>query len=122
MKGVIVAAGYGTRFLPVTKTVPKEMLPLVTRPSIDFIIEELVASGVTEILFITSRRKKTLEDYLDRERELEAAFEAAGDDEKLKAIAPPPVTCYFVRQPEMRGTGHALLLARSFVGSEPFVV
>jgi UTP--glucose-1-phosphate uridylyltransferase len=122
MKGVIVTAGYGTRFLPVTKTIPKEMLPLVTRPSIDFIVEEFIASGITEILFITSRRKKSLEDYFDRERELEAAFEAAGDQKKLKAIAPPAATCYFVRQPEMRGTGHALLLARPFVGSEPFVV
>jgi UTP--glucose-1-phosphate uridylyltransferase len=122
MKGVIVTAGYGTRFLPVTKTVPKEMLPLVTRPSIDFIVEEFIASGITEILFITSRRKKSLEDYFDRERELEAVFEAAGDRTKLKAIAPPPATCYFVRQQEMRGTGHALLLARSFVGTEPFVV
>ncbi len=122
MKGVIVTAGYGTRFLPVTKTIPKEMLPLVTRPSIEFIVEEFVASGITEILFITSRRKKALEDYFDRERELEAAFEAAGDKKKLAAIAPTTASCYFVRQPEMRGTGHALLLARAFVGSEPFVV
>ena len=122
MKGVIVAAGYGTRFLPVTKTIPKEMLPLVTRPSIDFIVEEFVASGITEILFITSRRKKPLEDYFDREMELEAVFRASGDEKKLKAIAPPRATCYFVRQPEMRGTGHALLLARPFVGREPFVV
>lgn len=121
MKGVIVTAGYGTRFLPVTKTIPKEMLPLVTRPSIEFIVEEFVASGITEILFITSRRKKSLEDYFDHERELEAAFEAAGDTKKLQAIAPTKATCYFVRQPEMRGTGHALLLARSFVGKEPFV-
>jgi UTP--glucose-1-phosphate uridylyltransferase len=121
MKGVIVTAGYGTRFLPVTKTIPKEMLPLVTRPSIEFIVEEFVASGITEILFITSRRKKSLEDYFDHERELEAAFEAAGDTKKLLAIAPSKATCYFVRQPEMRGTGHALLLARSFVGKEPFV-
>ena len=122
MKGVIVTAGYGTRFLPVTKTIPKEMLPLVTRPSIDFIVEEFVSSGITEILFITSRRKKALEDYFDRERELEAAFEAAGDRKKLAAIAPTSASCYFVRQPEMRGTGHALLLARAFVGNEPFIV
>jgi UTP--glucose-1-phosphate uridylyltransferase len=122
MKGVIVTAGYGTRFLPVTKTVPKEMLPLVTRPAIDFVVEEFVSSGITEILFITSRRKKALEDYFDREIELEAAFRAAGDERKLAAIAPPRATCYFVRQPEMRGTGHALLLARDFVGREPFVV
>jgi len=122
MKGVIVTAGYGTRFLPVTKTIPKEMLPLVTRPAIDFIVEEFVASGITEILFITSRRKKALEDYFDREMELEGVFRAAGDGAKLEKIAPPKATFYFVRQPEMRGTGHALLFARSFVGSEPFVV
>jgi len=122
MKGVIVTAGYGTRFLPVTKTIPKEMLPLVTRPSIDFVVQEFVASGITEILFITSRRKKALEDYFDREVELESAFRAAGDEAKLAAIAAPRATCYFVRQPEMRGTGHALLLARGFVGAEPFVV
>jgi len=122
MKGVIIAAGYGTRFLPVTKTIPKEMLPLVTRPAIDFIVEEFVASGVTEILFVTSRRKKSLEDYFDREIELEEVFRAAGDQEKLAKIRPPKAACYFVRQPEMRGTGHALLMARSFVGNEPFVV
>ena len=122
MKGVIVTAGYGTRFLPVTKTIPKEMLPLITRPAIDFVVEELVASGITEILFITSRRKKSLEDYFDREIELEATFRAANDQKKLAAIAPPKATCYFVRQSEMRGTGHALLLARPFVGKEPFVV
>jgi UTP--glucose-1-phosphate uridylyltransferase len=122
MKGVIVTAGYGTRFLPVTKTIPKEMLPLVNRPSIDFIVQELIASGITEILFITSRRKKALEDYFDREVELESVFRAAGDEKMLERIAPPKASCYFVRQTEMRGTGHALLLARSFVGSEPFVV
>ncbi len=122
MKGVIVAAGYGTRFLPVTKTVPKEMLPLVTRPSIEFIVEELIASGITEILFITSRRKKAVEDYFDRDVELETAFRASGDEKKLAAITAPKADFYFVRQPEMRGTGHALLLARSFTGNEPFVV
>ena len=93
MKGVIVTAGYGTRFLPVTKTIPKEMLPLITRPSIDFVVEELTASGITEILFITSRRKKSLEDYFDREIELETAFRAAGDEAKLAKIAPPRAAC-----------------------------
>ena len=122
MKGVIVAAGYGTRFLPVTKTIPKEMLPLVTRPSIDFIVDELLASGIREILFITSRRKKAIEDYFDREVELETTFRAAGDQKKLAAIAPAKASFFFVRQPEMRGTGHALLLARPFTANEPFVV
>ncbi|HVP18623.1 MAG TPA: UTP--glucose-1-phosphate uridylyltransferase [Spirochaetia bacterium] len=122
MKGVIVAAGYGTRFLPVTKTIPKEMLPLVTRPSIDFIVDEFLASGIREILFITSRRKKAIEDYFDREVELETAFRSAGDQKKLAAISPAKASFFFVRQPEMRGTGHALLLARPFTGGEPFVV
>jgi len=102
MKGVIVTAGYGTRFLPVTKTIPKEMLPLVTRPSIEFIVDELVASGITEILFITSRRKKALEDYFDHEVELESAFRAAGDEKMLARIAPPRAACYFVRQKRLR--------------------
>jgi len=122
MKGVILAAGYGTRFLPVTKTVPKEMLPLVTRPSVAFIVDEMIASGITEILFITSRRKKAIEDYFDREVELETAFRAARDEKKLAVVAPPQADFYFVRQPEMKGTGHALLLARSFTGRDPFVV
>ncbi len=122
MKGVIVAAGYGTRFLPVTKTIPKEMLPLVTRPSIDFIVEEFLASGIDEILFITSRRKKAIEDYFDREVELEGVFQAAGEKKKLAAISPAKAAFFFVRQLEMRGTGNALLLARPFTGSEPFVV
>jgi UTP--glucose-1-phosphate uridylyltransferase len=122
MKGVIVAAGYGTRFFPVTKTIPKEMLPLISKPSIDFIIEEFIASGITEILVISSRRKKSLEDYLDREVELESVLEAAGKTELLEIIAPPRCKCYFVRQQRMMGTGHALLLAESFVGDSPFVV
>jgi UTP--glucose-1-phosphate uridylyltransferase len=121
MKGVIVAAGYGTRFLPVTKTVPKEMLPLITRPAIDFIVDEFVRSGITEILLVTSRRKKALEDYFDREIELESVFRAAGDDAKLAKIVPPAARMFFVRQPSMGGTGDALLLAREFVGREPFV-
>ncbi len=122
MKGVIVAAGYGTRFFPVTKTIPKEMLPLVNRPSIDLIVEEFLRSGVTEILFITSRRKKALEDYFDREVELESFLGAKRDAARLGRIAPAAAKCFFVRQMEMRGTGHALLLCRPFVGKEPFVV
>jgi UTP--glucose-1-phosphate uridylyltransferase len=122
MKGVIVAAGYGTRFLPFTKTVPKEMIPLIDKPSIDFIIEEFIESGIDEILVITSRRKKVLEDYLDREIELETVFTAEGATAKLEKIVPPEASIYFVRQQQMRGTGHALLAAKPFVGNEPFVV
>jgi UTP--glucose-1-phosphate uridylyltransferase len=122
MKGVIVAAGYGTRFLPVTKTVPKEMLPLVDTPSIDFIAREFIASGITQILVITSRRKRALEDYFDREMELESVFRAENAEAKLEKIAPPEAEVTFVRQTEMRGTGHALLAARTFAGNEPVVV
>lgn len=123
MKGIIVAAGYGTRFLPVTKTVPKEMLPLVNVPSIAFIVEEFVKSGIEDIIVISSRRKKVLEDYFDREVELEAIFEREGKADKLELIAPPPgVRFSFVRQQRMMGTGHALLQVKSLVGGEPCVV
>ncbi len=122
MKGIIIAAGYGTRFLPVTKTIPKEMLPLINKPSIDFIIEEFISSGIKNILIITSRRKKALEDYLDREVELESILKAEGADKKLAKIVSPDANIFFIRQKEMKGTGQALLLARSFIGEEPFVV
>jgi UTP--glucose-1-phosphate uridylyltransferase len=122
VKGVILAAGYGTRFLPVTKTIPKEMLPLIDKPSIDFIIEEFLQSGIEEILVVTSRRKKALEDYLDREIELESIFQAEGAQDKLEKIRPPKAKFFFVRQLEMLGTGHALLATRPFIGKEPFVV
>lgn len=122
MKGIIVAAGYGTRFLPVTKTVPKEMLPLVNVPSIQFIVEEFVESGITDIVIISSRRKKVLEDYFDREIELESVFTREGKAERLEKIAPPAANVAFVRQQRMMGTGHALLQVRSWVGNEPCVV
>jgi len=122
VKGVILAAGYGTRFLPVTKTIPKEMLPLIDKPSIDFIIQEFLRSGIEEILVVTSRRKKVLEDYLDREIELESIFLAEGAQDKLDKIRPPKARFFFVRQQQMLGTGHALLATRPFIGHEPFVV
>lgn len=122
MKGLILAAGYGTRFLPVTKTIPKEMLPLVDRPSIAFIVDEFIASGIKDIVIITSRRKKALEDYFDREMELENVFAAEGARGKLDAIKPPEAHFTFIRQQEMLGTGHALLAAQSAIGSDPFVV
>ncbi len=122
MKGVIVAAGYGTRFLPVTKTIAKEMLPLLNKPSIAFIIEEFLASGITDIIVITSRRKRALEDYLDREIELEALFESENARAKLDLIKPYPAHFSFVRQTEMKGTGHALLQVKPLIGTEPIVV
>jgi UTP--glucose-1-phosphate uridylyltransferase len=122
MKGIIVAAGYGTRFLPVTKTVAKEMLPLLNKPSIAFIVEEFLASGITDIIVITSRRKRSLEDYLDREMELEALFESEHAKAKLDLIQPYPAHFSFVRQMEMKGTGHALLQVKPLVGRELVVV
>jgi UTP--glucose-1-phosphate uridylyltransferase len=122
MKGIIVAAGYGTRFLPVTKTIPKEMIPLVNVPSIQFIVDEFVNSGISDIVIISSRRKKALEDYFDREVELEGVFEREGKDRQLGLIAPAKANISFVRQQRMMGTGHALLQVRPWLGNEPCVV
>lgn len=120
MRAVIVAAGYGSRFLPVTRALPKEMLPIGDRPALDFVVQELVDAGVTELLVITSRRKKVLDDWFDRQPELEQVF--ADSPSKLAKIVPPKVAVTFVRQSEMKGTGHALLLARSFAGDQPVIV
>ncbi|MCL2293516.1 MAG: sugar phosphate nucleotidyltransferase, partial [Spirochaetes bacterium] len=122
MKGVIIAAGYGTRFLPVTKTIPKEMLPLINRPAIEFIVDEFIKSGIREILIITSRRKKAMDDYFDAEAELEALFKSENNLKKLDAIKPQEANIFFKRQTEMLGTGHAIMQAEAFVGNEPFVV
>lgn len=122
MKGVIIAAGYGTRFLPVTKTVPKELLPVGTKPSIAYIVDEFVASGIDEIIIVSSRRKKALEDYFDREVELEEVFRREGKADKLALVAASRARICFVRQTEMRGTGHALLQVKGLLGGEPCVV
>ena len=122
MKGIIVAAGYGTRFLPVTKTVPKELLPVGLKPSIAYIVDEFVASGISDIIIISSRRKKALEDYFDREIELEGVFTREGKPDKLALISPPAARISFVRQTEMKGTGHALLQVKNLLGAEPCVV
>ncbi len=122
MKGVIVAAGYGTRFMPLTKTLPKEMLPLFDKPLIDFILDEFEEAGIKDVIIITSRRKKVLEDYLDREVELESVFEKEKKLHLLEKIRPRQMNFYFVRQQEMKGTGHALLLVRSLIQNDPFMV
>jgi UTP--glucose-1-phosphate uridylyltransferase len=122
MKGIILTAGYGTRFLPITKTIPKEMLPLGTRPALDYVVEEFVRAGICDILIINSRRKKALEDYYDREPELEAVFEREGKVEHLHRIRPPAANLHFVRQQTMEGTGAAVLLARAFAGDSPCVL
>jgi len=119
-KAVVVAAGYGSRFFPVTRCVPKEMLPLGTRPVIARIVDELVEAGVTDILVLSSRRKKTLEDWFDRSPELEVAF--ADRPDRLSQLQPPRVRVQFKRQQAMKGTGHALLLAKEFAGGDPVIV
>lgn len=115
LKGVIVAAGYGSRFLPVTRVVPKELLPLVDRPAIDYVVREFAEAGIEDVLVITSRRKKALDDWFDTDVELERQV-------GRERLGIPGVRAVFVRQAEMRGTGHALMLARAFAGQDPFVV
>jgi UDP-glucose pyrophosphorylase len=122
MKGVILAAGYATRFLPASKTIPKEMFPLIDRPAIDFIVQEMADSGIKDILLVSSRRKKVLEDYFDREVELSTAFSKSNEFEKLEVIKPIEVNIFTLRQQHMMGTGNALKLVEPFVANEPFVV
>ena len=122
MKGVILAAGYATRFLPASKTIPKEMFPLIDRPAIDFIVQEMADSGIRDILLVSSRRKKVMEDYFDREVELSSAFSKSNEFEKLEVIKPIEVNIFTLRQQHMMGTGNALMLVEPFVENEPFVV
>ena len=122
VKGVILAAGYGTRFLPVTRCVPKEMLPLVDRPSLDFIIQEFVDAGIEEILLISSHRKKSMEAWFDHDEELEAALQRVGKTAALEKAQPPKVRVQIVHQKRMRGTGDALMLVPEFAGDDPVIV
>ena len=122
MKGIILAAGYATRFLPASKTIPKEMFPLIDRPAIDFIVQEMVDSGIQDILLVSSRRKKVMEDYFDREVELTSAFSRSNEFEKLEVIKPIEANIFTLRQQHMMGTGNALMLVEPFVDNEPFVV
>ena len=123
-KAIIPAAGLGTRFLPATKAQPKEMLPIVDKPTLQYIIEECVASGIEEILIITGRNKKSIEDHFDRSVELEMELEKAGKQEMLEMVREisDMVNVHFIRQKQPRGLGHAILCAKTFVGNEPFAV
>lgn len=123
-KAIIPAAGLGTRFLPATKAQPKEMLPIVDKPTIQYIIEEAVASGIEEILIITGRNKKSIEDHFDKSVELEMELEKAGKQEMLEMVRgiSDMVDIHYIRQKEPRGLGHAIHCAKSFVGNEPFAV
>lgn len=123
-KAVIPAAGLGTRFLPATKAMPKEMLPIVDKPTIQYIIEEAIASGIEEIIVVTGRSKRALEDHFDKSIELELELKEKGKDELLQLVEDISnmVDINYVRQKEPKGLGHAILCARSFVGNEPFAV
>lgn len=122
LKGVILAAGYGTRFLPITRVVPKELLPLVDRPAIDVVVQEMVEAGVEALVIITSRRKGAVDAWFDRDAELDAVFAREGAAEKAAKANPPDVEVAFVRQKAMRGAGQAILEAAPFLGDDPFVV
>jgi len=123
-KAVIPAAGLGTRFLPATKAMPKEMLPVVDRPAIQYVVEEAVNAGLTDLLMITGRNKRALEDHFDREPGLESALEKKGDKERLASVqyASQLGPIHYVRQGEAKGLGHAVLCASQHVGNEPFAV
>ena len=123
-KAVIPAAGLGTRVLPATKAMPKEMLTIVDKPAIQYIVEEAVRSGITDILIITNRGKDVIEDHFDRTPELEAALSSKGRTDIYNEIVDisKMANIYFIRQKETKGLGHAISCARSFVGSEPFAV
>jgi UTP--glucose-1-phosphate uridylyltransferase len=123
-KAVLPVAGLGTRFLPATKAMPKEMLPLVDVPSIQLIVEECAAAGIEEVIFVTARGKSTIEDHFDRAPELEALLERRGKKDDLSRVRRPAGLARFasVRQAEARGLGHAVLCAREVVGDEPFAV
>ncbi|MDQ0868258.1 UTP--glucose-1-phosphate uridylyltransferase [Arthrobacter sp. V1I9] len=123
-KAVIPAAGLGTRFLPATKAMPKEMLPVVDRPAIQYVVEEAVKSGLTDLLMITGRNKRSLEDHFDREPGLERALELKGDKDRLESVhyASELGPIHYVRQGEAKGLGHAVLCAQQHVGDEPFAV
>ena len=123
-KAVIPAAGLGTRVLPASKAMPKEMLPIVDKPAIQYIVEEAVASGITDILIITSRGKTTVEDHFDRAPELEARLLASGKQRTYDEIVgiSKMANITYIRQKETKGLGHAVLCAKTFVGDEPFAV
>ncbi|MFF8911839.1 UTP--glucose-1-phosphate uridylyltransferase GalU [Streptomyces sp. NPDC015032] len=123
-KAVIPAAGLGTRFLPATKATPKEMLPVVDKPAIQYVVEEAAAAGLSDVLMITGRNKRPLEDHFDRNHELESALARKGDAERLLRVQESSelATMHYVRQGDPKGLGHAVLCAEPHVGDEPFAV
>jgi UTP--glucose-1-phosphate uridylyltransferase len=124
-KAVFPVAGLGTRFLPATKASPKEMLPVVDKPLIQYAVEEAAAAGITDMIFITGRSKRAIEDHFDKAYELEAELEAKNKTALLdvvRSVAPSSINCIYIRQPEALGLGHAVLCAEPVVGDEPFAI
>ena len=124
-KAVFPVAGFGTRFLPATKAMPKELLPIVDKPLIQYAVEEAIAAGIDTLIFVTGRNKRAVEDHFDNNQELEMALRAKGKVEQanmVKNILPAGVECIFVRQAEQLGLGHAVLCAERVVGGDPFAV
>lgn len=124
-KAVFPVAGFGTRFLPATKSMPKELMPVVDKPLIQYAAEEAVRAGIDTLIFVTGRNKRAIEDHFDSNPELEAALRSKGKHEQadmVRNILPEGVECVFVRQPELLGLGHAVLCAERVVGDEPFAV
>ena len=123
-KAIIPAAGLGTRFLPATKSQPKEMLPIVDKPTLQYIIEEAIDSGIEEILIVTGRNKKSIEDHFDKSVELELELEQKGKIEMLEMVQKISnmVNIHYIRQKEPKGLGHAIYCAKHFIGDEPFAV
>ncbi|OGA72960.1 MAG: UTP--glucose-1-phosphate uridylyltransferase [Betaproteobacteria bacterium RIFCSPLOWO2_12_FULL_65_14] len=124
-KAVFPVAGLGSRFLPVTKASPKEMLPIVDKPLIQYAVEEAAAAGITEMIFVTGRNKRAIEDHFDKAYELETELERKNKDELLnmvRSVLPEGVRCIYTRQAEPLGLGHAVLCAQNVVGNEPFAV
>ncbi len=124
-KAVFPVAGMGTRFLPATKASPKEMMPIVDKPLIQYAVEEAVAAGITDMIFVTGRSKRAIEDHFDKAYELESELEYRGKTELLEFVRnmiPRNINCIYIRQPEALGLGHAVLCARPAVGVEPFAV
>jgi len=124
-KAVFPVAGFGSRFLPVTKASPKEMLPIVDKPLIQYAVEEAAAAGITEMIFVTGRNKRAIEDHFDKAYELETELERKGKNvllDQVRSVLPEGVRCIYIRQPEPLGLGHAVLCAQPVVGDDPFAV
>ena len=124
-KAVFPVAGFGSRFLPVTKASPKEMMPVVDKPLIQYALEEAAAAGITDMIFVTGRHKRAIEDHFDKAYELETELERKGKEALLaqvRSVLPEGVRCIYIRQPEPLGLGHAVLCAQPVVGDDPFAV